>query len=342
MISKKISILLSSLILIGVLGGCSSNSKSTSASTEENNKDMIKIGITQVVEHPALDSAREGIIAALKEKGYEDGKNIKISYENAQNDMPTTQTIAEKFVNDNVDLIAAIATPSAQAALNATQKAGKDIPIVITAVTDPVKAGLIKSMNNSGNNVTGTSDAVLIDGQFDLIKKMVPNVKNIGIIYNTSEPNSLVQIEDAKKAATKFGYNIITTGITTTNEIPQALDSILGKIDAVYVPTDNMVVSAIPTVIQKCYSKKIPVFGSEAGHIKNGAVATAGIDYYELGYETGLKAVEILQGKKPEEIPVTTAKKTSVVINEDAVKKLNITVPKDISDKAEKVTGGVN
>lgn len=341
MVNKKVSILLSSLLVVGVLSGCSSNS-STSADNEENSGNSIKIGITQIVEHPALDAARDGIVDAFKDKGYEDGKKIKIDFQNAQDDMPTTQTIAEKFVNDNVDLIAAISTPSAQAALNATQKANKNIPIVVTAVTDPVEAGLVKTMEKSENNVTGTSDAVLIEGQFELIKKLVPKAKSIGIVYNTSEINSQIQVEQAKTAATEFDFDIVTSGITNTNEIPQALDAILGKIDVLYVPTDNKIASAISIVTQKCYSKNIPVIGAESAHVNNGALATAGIDYYELGYETGLKAVEIIQGKSPTEIPVTTAKETSVVINEDAVKKLNITVPEDLDSKAERVTGGVN
>ncbi|QGU95656.1 ABC transporter substrate-binding protein [Clostridium bovifaecis] len=341
MISKKISILVSSLLVVGILGGCSSNSKTTSSSQGKIQGDLIKIGVTQVIEHPALDSAREGFTTALKDKGYEEGKNIKIDFQNAQGDMPTTQTIAEKFVNDDVKLIAAIATPSAQAAFNATQKAKKNIPIVITAVTDPIQAGLVKALDKPGTNVTGTSDAVSIEGQFELIKKLISNAKNVGIVYNTSETNSEIQVNEAKKAAANFGFNIVTSGITNTNEIPQALNSILGKIDVLYVPTDNMVVAATPTITKQCYSKGIPVIGSEAGQVKNGSVATAGIDYYKLGYETGLKAVEILEGKKPEEISVTTAKETSIVINEDAVKKLNIKIPEDINSKAEKVTGGV-
>jgi len=340
MVGKKILMLVGSLLVVSALGGCS-NSKATSLGAGESKNELVKIGITQIAEHPALDSAREGFIAALKDKNYKDGVNIKIDFENAQNDMPTTQTIAEKFVNDDVNLIAAISTPSAQAAFNATQKANKNIPIVITAVTDPVAAGLAKSLDNSGTNVTGTSDAVPIERQFELIKKLAPKTKNIGIIYNTSEINSELQIEAAKNASKSFNFNIVTSGITSSNEIPQALDSILNKIDILYIPTDNMVASAVSTITKICYSRNIPVMGAEAAHVKNGAVATAGIDYYKLGYETGLKAVELIEGKKPEEVSITTSKETSLVINEDAVRKLNMTVPEEIFTKAEKVKGGV-
>jgi putative ABC transport system substrate-binding protein len=338
---KKLSILLSSLLVVGVVGGCST-SKPTSASNGEKSKDkVLKIGITQILEHDALDAARKGFIKALEDKNYKDGSNIKIDFQNAQNDMPTTQTIAEKFVNDNVDLILAIATPSAQAAFNATQKAKKDIPILITAVTDPVDAGLVKSLEKSENNVTGTSDAFPIDKQFDLIKKLVPQAKRVGMIYNTSEANSGLQVEEAKKAATNFGFEIVASGITSSNEIPQALSAIQDKIDVLYIPTDNMVAAAAPTITNILYAKNIPVFGSELGQVKGGAVGTAGMDYYKLGYETGLKAVEVLEGKKPSEIPVTILKESSIAINEDAVKKLNIKVPDDINSIAEKITGGV-
>lgn len=336
MVGKKISMLVSAVLLVGALGGCSNSKTSDGAK-----KDIVKIGITQIVEHPALDSAREGFVAALKDKNYVDGENIKIDFQNAQGDMPTTQTIAEKFVNDDADLILAIATPSAQAAYNATQKSNKDIPILITAVTDPVEAGIVKSLENPGTNVTGTSDAAPMDTQFKLMKKLVPTSKKVGIIYNTSEVNSEVQVEEAKKLAGNYGIEIKTQGITSENEIPQALESILNKIDILYIVKDNMVASAMPIVTRKCFAKNIPVIGSESAHVKAGAVATEGIDYYKLGYQTGLKAVEILEGKKPMEIPVETQKEATIVINEDAVKKLNIKIPEDIASKAEKVTGGV-
>ena len=337
---KKVAILLSSLLVAGILGGCGS-SKPTSSTNGESKDKVVKVGITQIVEHDALDSARKGFIKALEDKNYKNGSNIKIDFQNAQGDSPTNQTIAEKFVNDNVDLILAIATPSAQAAYNATLKAKKDIPILITAVTDPVEAKLVKSLEKSENNVTGTSDAFPIDKQFELIKKLVPSAKKVGIIYNTSETNSGLQVDEAKKAASSFGYEIITSGITSSNEIPQALSAIQDKIDVLYIPTDNMVAAATPTITSILYAKNKPVFGSELGQVKGGAVATAGLDYYKLGYETGLKAVEVIEGKKPSEIPVTMLEESSISINEDAVKKLNIKVPDDINSSAEKITGGV-
>jgi putative ABC transport system substrate-binding protein len=335
MVAKKISRLFAFLLSASILAGCA-NSKASTASNSSSNK-QIKIGISQIVEHPALDSAKNGFIDALKEKGYEDGKNIKIDFQNAQGEQANAQTIAKKFVSDKVDMILAIATPSAQAAYNAT----KDIPVLITAVTDPVQAGLAKSLEKSQTNVTGTSDNVPIETQFDLLKKLVPNAKKVGIIYNTSESNSEIQVNSAKKAAPGAGLEIVPMGITNVNDIPQSLSSLVGKIDVLYVPTDNMVVSSMPIIADQCFKNNIPIIGSEKGQVTQGALATTGIDYYKLGKQTGLVAVDVINGKKPTDIAITTLSDMQLVVNTDAAKKLNITIPKDIEAKAEKVTGGV-
>lgn len=334
MVAKKLTGLMALLMGVSLLAGCGSSESETAVLKD---KKEIKIGISQLVEHPALDSAREGFLAALKDKGYEDGKNIKVDYQNAQNQQATANTIAANFVSNKMDMILAISTPSAQAAVNKTSK----IPILITAVTDPVGAGLAKSLDSSGNNVTGTSDDVPVDKQFDLLKQLVPKAKNVGIIYNTAEKNSQVQVEAAKKAAPSAGIELVEIGVTGTNDIAQAVANVLDKVDAIYVPTDNTVASAMPLLVDKCYSKNIPIIAAEAGMVENGALATSGIDYYKLGYQTGLKAVDIINGKEPKDIPITLLEDLQLVINTDAVEKLNITVPSDILDKADKVTGGV-
>lgn len=339
MVGKKLSGFFALILGASILAGCSGSSGSVASASQTSlkGKKQIKIGITQIVEHPALDAARKGFIDALKAKGFEDGKNIKIDFQNAQGDQATAQTIAQKFVSDKDDMILAIATPSAQAAYNAT----KDIPILITAVTDPVKAGLAKSMDNSQTNVTGTSDNVPIEKQFDLLKKLVPNAKNIGIIYNTSESNSELQVDSAKKAAPSFGFTIVPVGVTSVNDIPQSLNSLFGKMDALYIPTDNMVASSMPIIADQCFKHNIPIIGAESGQVSQGALAAIGIDYYKLGEQTGLEAVDVISGKKPAEVPITTLSDMQLVINTDAAKKLNITIPKDIENKAQKVTGGV-
>jgi putative tryptophan/tyrosine transport system substrate-binding protein len=333
---KKFSCLLATLLITSFLGGCSTSNSSANSKVVQDKK-ILKIGITQIAEHPALDSARQGFIEALKSKGYEDGKNIKVDVQNAQGDHQNAQSIAKKFVSDKVDLILAVATPTAQAAYNST----KDIPILITAVTDPVQAGLVKSLDKPETNVTGTSDNVPIEKQFELLKKLVPDAKKVGILYNTSEPNSEIQVNSAKATAPSFDLEIIASGITSTNDIPQTLSSIIDNIDVLYVPTDNMVASSMAILNDQCFKNGIPIIGSERGQVENGALATTGIDYYKLGFQTGLNAVEVLNGKLPKEIPVTMLNEMQLVVNTDAAEKLNITLPEDINSKAEKITGGV-
>lgn len=337
MVGKKLSILMAGILSLSILSGCAKSQADTSNNSKENNK-VVKIGISQIIEHPALDSSRQGFIDALKSKGYEDGKNIEIDFQNAQGDMPTAQTIAQNFASQKVDLILAIATPSAQAAYNVT----KDIPIIITAVTDPVEAGLVKSLDKPETNVTGTSDDLPIGKQFELLKKLLPESKKVGILYNTSEKNSEIQVNNAKAAAPEFGLEIISTGITNVNEIPQSLDSLLSQVDAIYVPTDNMVVAAMPMITSQAFKKNIPVIGSERGQVEGGALATNGIDYYKLGFQAGIMAVDVINGKEPKDMAIIKLEELQMVINTDAAEKLNITIPEDIASKAEKITGGVN
>lgn len=320
--SMKIMTLAAALVAAAaLLAGCSGGSG-----------DKVTIGISQFVEHPALDASREGFLDALADAGYVDGENIEVDFQNAQADMPTTQTIAQNFVSKKVDLILAIATPSAQAAYNAT----KDIPIVITAVTDPVAAGIAKSLDASGTNVTGTSDATPMEKQFELIKELVPGAKKIGVPYTTSEANSEIQVKQAKELAGKFGFEIVTAGVTNVNEIPQILQSLINQdVDVIYVPTDNTLVSATPIVSQVCLENGIPFIGSEKGQVEGGALATQGLDYYKLGYQTGEIAVQILKGKKPGDLAITTLKDTQLVINKTTAGKLNITIPADFSKDAE-------
>lgn len=315
---------LMNLILVGAVGvslltGCSKGNNNVKSS--DSNKDIKTIGITQIVEHPSLDKAREGFIKALEDNGYKDGENIKIDYQNAQSDMPTTQTIANKFVSDKKDLIYAISTPSAQAAYNAT----KEIPILITAVTDPVAAGLVKSIDKPEGNVSGTSDYISIDKNLELIKTLIPNAKTIGVLYNTSEVNSKVQVDMLKEYASKNNYKVVEKGVSSSNEVNQAMSSLVGNIDVLYVPTDNLIVSSMPMVSKIATDNKVPVIASEEGSVKAGALACQGIDYEKLGYNTGELAVKVLNGeKKVSDIPVTMLDETQIIINEDTLKSLSM------------------
>ncbi|MDD2481840.1 MAG: ABC transporter substrate-binding protein [Lutispora sp.] len=319
------------LMIISLFSGCSKAQEITTPTNK-----MVEIGITQIVEHPALDSSRQGFIDALSSKGLKEGENLKIDFQNAQGDIPTAQTIAQNFASSKKDLIFAIATPTAQAAYNAT----KDIPILITAVTDPVDAQLAKSLEEPGTNVTGTSDAAPMGKQLELLKMLIPDAKKVGILYNTSERNSEIQVEMANKLADEYGVEIVSSGITSTNEVPQVLDSLKGKIDVLYIPTDNLVASSMALISQKCMENNIPIIGSEKAHVEGGALATEGIDYYKLGFQTGLMAFEVLNGSKPENMPIETLKDTTLTINSDTAKKLNITIPQEIIDKAEVIKGG--
>ncbi|KLE16509.1 ABC transporter substrate-binding protein [Clostridium sp. C8] len=331
---KKISLILISLLTVSNLLGC----EKTKDSASVNEETKIRIGVNQLVQHPALDSAREGFIEGLKEKGYEDNKNISIDYQNAQGDTATSQTIAQKFVADKKDLILAIATPAAQAVYNAT----KDIPTVFTAVTDPIAAEIAKDWRSSGTNLTGVSDMVPVDKQLELLLKLKPDVKTIGVIYNTSEANSEVQVEALKKEAEKVNLKVKEIGITNVNEINQNLTSAIKDIDALYTPTDNTVASAYDLVGQIAIKNNIPILGADEAVVSKGGLCSIGIDYFKLGKETAYKAVEILEGKKPNEIEITTLSDMNITINTDVATKLNIEIPSDLDEKSNKVTGGVN
>jgi putative ABC transport system substrate-binding protein len=340
MVGKKnlVLIILSFVMSIVVLVGCGkSNAAEVKGNDVSKEKDeVISIGISQIIEHPALDSARKGFIDALESKGFKDGEKVSIDIQNAQGDIPTAQTIAENFVSQKKDMILAVATPAAQAAFNAT----KEIPILITAVTDPADAGLVQAWEKSGTNVIGTSDAAPIKKQFELIKKLVPNTKKVGIMFNTSETNSELQVTKAKEAAPDFDFEIITCGVTNTNEISQALDALVDKIDVLYVPTDNLMASSMPLVSSKCNDKKVPIIGAEKAHVELGALATEGIDYYKLGFQTGVMAVEVLEGKNPKDMAIETLKNTELVINNKAAEILNIDIPEDLKNKAVIVESG--
>ncbi len=271
----------------------------------------IEIGVTQIMEHPALDSARVGFEKALKDNGYGD---VKIDYQNAQGDFGTAQMIANSFAQGKKDLIYAISTPSAQAAYNVT----KEIPILITAVTDVKAAGLV------GENITGTSDATSIYKQLETITKILPNAKKVGIIYNTSEQNSQVQVASAKEESKKLGLEIIETGVTNVNDMAMGLDSLLDKVDVLYTPTDNLVVSATPLVLDKANRKNVPVVGCIEDQVAQGALITDTIDYEKLGYQTGEMAIRVLKGEEPKNMPVETLKNTQLIVNKKAAEKYGI------------------
>ncbi|WP_050607863.1 ABC transporter substrate-binding protein [Clostridium niameyense] len=330
---KNIGIFISIILSLVILGVC----LKINSSRNLKDKKVINIGIMQILEHPALDLARKGFVDTLNKKGHKDGENIKIDFQNAQGDMTTIQTIAQTFSAKRKDIIFAIATPSAQAAFNST----KNIPIVMTAVTDPVQAGIVKSVDKSGTNVVGVSDKISIDENFKLIEEILPGKKTIGILYNTSEKNSEIQVKEAEKSAKRFGLKIVKQGITNVNDIHQSLASILNKVDIMFIPTDNTVASSMPFISSECTKKNIPIMGSEKAHVQGGALATCGIDYYKLGEESANLALKIINGENPKDMNIKFMKNTQLVVNEKMAKKLNINIPKNIEEKSEKVKDGV-
>lgn len=300
-----------------LVSGCSKNGGSK----------KIRIGVIQLVEHSALDANYKGFVDGLAEAGYVDGKNIKIDYQNAQGEQVNCVTIAEKLINDRDDLIFAIATPAAQAVANLT----KDIPIVISSVTDPESAKLVLKNTNPGTNVTGTSDLTPCEAQMELLKKLVPEAKTVGMLYCSSEQNSHFQIALAKAACVKLGLKFEEATVSNSNEIQQVVTSLCGKVDAIYAPTDNMIAAGMATVAQVANEKKIPTICGEEGMVLAGGFATYGVNYYELGKQTAKMAVEILRdGKNPADMPIQYLQKCDLKINEETAKTLGITIPENL------------
>ncbi len=292
---------------------------------------VFKIGISQFVEHPALDSAREGFIESLSEAGFVEGENIEINLENAQADFSTTQTIAQKFKGQNLDLVLAIATPNAQSAAGVLT----DTPLIITAVTDPVAAGLVEDLENKSKPITGTTDMNPVAKQLELIKQFVPSAEKIGILYNSGEVNSVVQVDIAKEAAADMGLEIVEGTVTNTSEVTLATSSIVGKVDAIYLPTDNTIASAVPSIMKIAKENNVPVFAAEKGQVENGAIATRGIDYFTLGKETGQIAARVLNGEDPVSIPITGSKNLQLIVNKKSVEEFNLEIPSSLEEEID-------
>ncbi len=327
---KKLwSVILCSLLLL--LAACGSGTNETNGNNSDSGKGeekTVKVGIIQLVEHPSLDGAREGFVAALKDAGYEEGKNLEIDYQNAQGDVNNNMSIAQNFVADDKDVILAIATSSAQAVAQAT----KDIPILFTAITDPLGASLVESLEKPGGNVTGTSDThpEAIKKTIGAIKEFVPEAKKVGIIYNSGEPNSVVNVQKAKEAIEALGLEAVETTVTASSEVKQAAESLIGRADVFYIPKDNMVVSALESVITVANEKKIPTFVGEGDSVKRGTFASYGFEYHDLGYTTGKMAVEILKGKNPSEIPVGFPENLELFINKKVAEQEGITLTEEM------------
>ena len=324
---KGLAIGASLVMALGLLAGCSGEKKAAAPE-----KKMVKVGIVQLVEHSALDAANKGFVDGMAANGYKEKENVTYDRQNAQADQSNLQNIAQRFVSGKMDLICAIATPAAQTMANAT----KDIPIVGTAITDYAEAKLVASNKEPKGNVTGTTDMNPIKEQVDLMLKIMPQTKNVGVVYSSSEVNSQLQVKILKEVLAAKNINVVEATVSNVNDIQQAAQSLVGKVDTVYAPTDNVIASAMPTLVAITDEAKIPVFCGEGGMVKAGGLATVGIDYYKLGLQTGAMAARILSGKeKPAAMAIESQKEMQTIVNEEAAKKLGITIPADILQAAK-------
>lgn len=318
----QIKKLMAGLSLAGLLllGGCSNDKKA------DNDSDVKHVGVLQVVQHPSLDKAYKGFKKGLKEEGYVEGKNLKIDYQNAQNNQDNLKSMSEKLVNEKSDLMLGIATPAAQSLANTSQ----DIPIVVTAVTDLKAAKLVKSDAKPGKNVTGTTDMVSIERQIKLLLSIVPKAKTIGIMYNAGESNSKIQADLATATLKKAGVKVLIKTANSTNDVQQVTETLASKVDGIFVPTDNTFDSAADVVGKVVKEKKVPLVASSVDQVKTGGLASIGIDYELLGQQTGKMAAKILAGKaKPADMPVEKAHDMKLVVNKKMAKALGID-PKSI------------
>lgn len=321
---KKIMIVLTALLL--VLVGCSKEGGKDSDVSAK-----YKIGVIQLIEHGSLDASYDGMIAQLdKELGKD---NYSVDYKNASGDQTVVEQVVSKFVNDKVDLIYAIATNAAQSAVNAVD--GTDIPVVFNAVTDPVSAQLVDSMDQPGGNVTGVTDISPVKVQLEIVKEILPNAKKVGIVYNVGEVNSSYQIDLITKVAKELNIEIISKGVSDASEIPLVTKSLLDEVDALFNITDNMIVNATATLVGLANDVKKPVFASEDGQFDQGILAAESLSYFGLGEASGsiIKSI-LVDGKKPSDIPVVKSEVTTLYVNKDAASLISLELPQSVLNRA--------
>lgn len=324
-----VAVALTGSAIVGGLSGCGKEE-----AAQQGGKTLIPIGIVQLVEHEALDAANRGIVDALAERGYKEGVNVTIDRQNAQADQSNLQNIAARFVSNDSKILFAIATPAAQTLAAAT----KTIPIVATAVTNFEVAKLVASNEKPGGNVTGVSDINPVAEQFALLMKFAPDAKAIGTIYNSSEINSTYQIELLKKAASAAGVEVVEASVSSVNDIQQAVASLKGKVGGLYLPTDNIIASAVPVLMKSVFEAGIPTVAGEGGMVRAGILASIAVDYYTLGKMTGAMGADILDGKKkPADMPIQSQTAEKVLVNLKTAETMGIQIPEDILKTAETV-----
>ena len=347
---KKSFLLALLLVLITLMSACANTTKVTSADassesldletkieeTEKKEKKIYKIGLGQFAEHGSLDNCRIGFIEGMKEEGFVEGDNVVYEYDNAQTDGSVASQIYNKYVTQKSDLVLAIATPMAQVAYSICSD--KDIPVIFSAITDPVAADLANPDGTPVGNITGTSDKLPVEAQLKLITNMFPDAKNIGILYTTSEVNSVSAIEEYKSLSDTYGVNIVVQSIDQGSDMPLAVDTILPKVDVMTNLTDNTVVANLPVLLEKANEKKIPVFGSEIEQVHKGCIAAMGLDYVELGKQTGHMAARVLKGESDIlNMNYEIIENASLYLNEKVIENLGIQIEDSLKNTAVEV-----
>ena len=321
---RTLALLMASALMLS-LAGCSQTSGSSSSGEAE----TLRIGIIQPMEHESLDAAREGFVQALADHGYTDGDTIVLDYQNAQGDSSALLTISQRFVGDDCDLVLAIGTGAAQSIASQTS----EIPVLITAVTDPVDAGLVQSSEAPGTNVTGTNDMNPIREQMELIPEILPDAQTVGLLYTSSEDNSILQIEEAKAILEEMNLDYVEQTVTGSNDVQQAVQSIVTRCDAIYIPTDNTFASAMPLVGSVVMESGTPVICGATGMVEAGGLITLGLNYYNLGYQTGEMAAQVLEGADPASMPVQSQNQYDYVVNEEMLSALGMELPQSLLEK---------
>jgi len=295
--------------------------------------DEVTVAVTAIVEHPALDAARDGVKDALAAAGYKEGENLKFIYESAQGNPATAAQIARQFAGEGPNVIVPISTPSAQAVVSST----RDIPVVFTAVSDPVGAQLVKDMDKPGGNVTGLSDMSPVAEHVALIKEILPSAKSIGYLYNSGEANSVSLLAVLKAEAEKAGLTVVESAATKSAEVQGAARALVGRADAIYVPTDNTIISALEGAVAVAEEAKLPLFTADTDSVARGSLAALGFNYYDVGKQTGDVVVRILKGENPGDIAVKVAAGSDLVINKKAAEKMGVTLPASVVKRATRV-----
>ena len=321
---RTLALLMASALMLS-LAGCSQTGGSSSSGEAE----TLRIGIIQPMEHESLDAAREGFVQALADHGYTDGDTIVLDYQNAQGDSSALLTISQRFVGDDCDLVLAIGTGAAQSIASQTS----EIPVLITAVTDPVDAGLVQSSEAPGTNVTGTNDMNPIREQLELIPEILPDAQTVGLLYTSSEDNSILQIEEAKAILEEMNLDYVEQTVTGSNDVQQAVQSIVTRCDAIYIPTDNTFASAMPLVGSVVMESGTPVICGATGMVEAGGLITLGLNYYNLGYQTGEMAAQVLEGADPASMPVQSQNQYDYVVNEEMLSALGMELPQSQLEK---------